>query len=246
MDRGTPLPIRIVVTDDLERSRVTVFFRLLLAIPHLIVVLLWGIAAFAVTVILWIALVVRGEGAAHAAGVRRVVPPLRDPGERVPLPRRRAVSRASAAPPGTRSTSRSTSLRGSRADGSPPGSCSRSRRFLLIAVLGGGMSGGSSRTSRRRTSGGGRLVAERLERRRGLDDRRRFSRGSPSSRAAGCRSVCGICSRTASATPHTRRATCSCSPTATRRRTRPASFPSSSSRRTPCGSSSPTRFAGHG
>ena len=42
------LPIRIVVTDDLERSRVTVFFRLLLAIPHLVVVALWGIAAFAV------------------------------------------------------------------------------------------------------------------------------------------------------------------------------------------------------
>ncbi len=55
------LPIRIVVTDDLERSRVTVFFRLLLALPHLIVVLLWGIAAFAVTIILWLALVVEGK-----------------------------------------------------------------------------------------------------------------------------------------------------------------------------------------
>lgn len=52
-----PLPIRVVVTDDLERSRVTVFFRLLLAIPHLIVVLFWGLAAFAVTVIVWFALV---------------------------------------------------------------------------------------------------------------------------------------------------------------------------------------------
>ena len=60
-DETAPLPIRIVVTDDRERSRVTVFFRLLLAIPHLIVVLLWGIAAFAVTIILWIALVVEGK-----------------------------------------------------------------------------------------------------------------------------------------------------------------------------------------
>ena len=56
-----PLPIRLVITDDLERSRVTVFFRLLLALPHLIVVLLWGIAAFAVAVVLWIALLFEGK-----------------------------------------------------------------------------------------------------------------------------------------------------------------------------------------
>ena len=29
-------PIRLVVTDDLKRSRLTVFFRLLLVIPHAI------------------------------------------------------------------------------------------------------------------------------------------------------------------------------------------------------------------
>jgi len=56
-----PLPIRLVVTDDLERSRLTVFFRLLLALPHLIVVLLWGVAAFAVAVVLWIALLFEGK-----------------------------------------------------------------------------------------------------------------------------------------------------------------------------------------
>ena len=56
-----PLPIRVVVTDDLERSRLTVFFRLLLAIPHLVVVVLWGIAAFAVAVVLWLALLVEGK-----------------------------------------------------------------------------------------------------------------------------------------------------------------------------------------
>ena len=61
MDEDEHLPIRIVVTDDLERSRVTVFFRLLLALPHLIVVLLWGIAAFAITIIVWIALLVEGK-----------------------------------------------------------------------------------------------------------------------------------------------------------------------------------------
>ena len=51
----------VVVTDDLERSRVTVFFRLLLAIPHLVVVALWGIAAVAVTVVLWLALLFEGR-----------------------------------------------------------------------------------------------------------------------------------------------------------------------------------------
>ena len=60
---GTPrrLPIQIVVADDLERSRVTVVFRLLLAIPHLIVVTFWGLAAFAVSVIIWLALLFEGK-----------------------------------------------------------------------------------------------------------------------------------------------------------------------------------------
>ena len=60
-DEHDPLPIRIVVTDDLERSRVTVLFRIILAIPHLVVVTLWGIAAFAVSIILWLALLVEGK-----------------------------------------------------------------------------------------------------------------------------------------------------------------------------------------
>ena len=57
----TPRPVRLVVTDDLERSRVTVFFRLLLAIPHLVVVALWGVAAVAVAVVLWLALLFEGR-----------------------------------------------------------------------------------------------------------------------------------------------------------------------------------------
>ncbi|HEY4347332.1 MAG TPA: DUF4389 domain-containing protein [Gaiellaceae bacterium] len=38
-------PIGMVDSDDLRRSRVTVFFRILLAIPHFIFMALWGIAA---------------------------------------------------------------------------------------------------------------------------------------------------------------------------------------------------------
>jgi hypothetical protein len=60
-DTHDRVPIRIVVTDDLERSRVTVFFRIFLAIPHLLLVWLWGVAAFAVSVVLWLALLVEGK-----------------------------------------------------------------------------------------------------------------------------------------------------------------------------------------
>jgi hypothetical protein len=55
------LPLRLVVTDDLERRRVTVFFRVFLAIPHLIVVGFWGIAAAAVSIILWLAFLFEGK-----------------------------------------------------------------------------------------------------------------------------------------------------------------------------------------
>ena len=48
-----PHPIRMVVEDDLERSRLTVFFRLLLAIPHIIWLFLWGIAVFLVAILSW-------------------------------------------------------------------------------------------------------------------------------------------------------------------------------------------------
>jgi hypothetical protein len=54
-------PIRLVVTDDLVRSRLTVFFRLLLAIPHLFVLALWGTVAFVIAVINWFATLVKGQ-----------------------------------------------------------------------------------------------------------------------------------------------------------------------------------------
>jgi Domain of unknown function (DUF4389) len=54
-------PIRLVVRDDLERRRLTVFFRLILAIPHLIWVALWGVAAFIVAFVMWLAVVIQGQ-----------------------------------------------------------------------------------------------------------------------------------------------------------------------------------------
>lgn len=54
--RVDPLPIRLVVEDDLARSRLTVAFRLLLALPHLVWVTLWGLAAFLAAVVMWLAI----------------------------------------------------------------------------------------------------------------------------------------------------------------------------------------------
>ena len=56
-----PHPIRLVVEDDLRRSRVTVFFRLILAIPHLIWISLWGLAVFVIAIISWFIVLFSGR-----------------------------------------------------------------------------------------------------------------------------------------------------------------------------------------
>ena len=57
-------PVHLIVSDDLERSRLTVFFRLLLAIPHLIWLSLWGIAAFVAVIANWFATLIAGTSPA--------------------------------------------------------------------------------------------------------------------------------------------------------------------------------------
>ena len=54
-------PVRLVVDDDLERNRLTVFFRLILAIPHLIWVTLWTIAVVVVAICNWVTTLVAGR-----------------------------------------------------------------------------------------------------------------------------------------------------------------------------------------
>lgn len=54
-------PIRLTVTDDLRRSRLTVFFRLLLAIPHFLWVLLWGIVVVFAVIANWFATLFAGR-----------------------------------------------------------------------------------------------------------------------------------------------------------------------------------------
>jgi Domain of unknown function (DUF4389) len=56
-----PHPVQLVVTDDLRRSRITSFFRLLLAIPHFIWVVLWGILAVLAILANWVATLVSGR-----------------------------------------------------------------------------------------------------------------------------------------------------------------------------------------
>lgn len=61
---GTPHPIRLVVADDLRRSRLTVFFRLLLALPHLVWLTVWTVAALLAAVASWVATLLRGQSPA--------------------------------------------------------------------------------------------------------------------------------------------------------------------------------------
>ena len=54
-------PLRLTVTDDLVRSRLTVFFRLLLAIPHFIWLELWGIVVVLAVFVAWLAALFTGR-----------------------------------------------------------------------------------------------------------------------------------------------------------------------------------------
>jgi Domain of unknown function (DUF4389) len=54
-------PIRLPVTDDLQRNRLTVFFRWILAIPHFIWVSLWGVIAALAAIVNWFATLFMGR-----------------------------------------------------------------------------------------------------------------------------------------------------------------------------------------
>jgi hypothetical protein len=54
-------PIGLIVTDDLRRSRLTVLFRLLLAIPHLIALYVFSIVIEVVAFVAWVVAVILGR-----------------------------------------------------------------------------------------------------------------------------------------------------------------------------------------
>ncbi|HET9198694.1 MAG TPA: DUF4389 domain-containing protein [Solirubrobacterales bacterium] len=53
-------PIRMEVSDGLRRGRLTVFFRLALAVPHLVWLFLWGIVVLPILVFAWFAVLFTG------------------------------------------------------------------------------------------------------------------------------------------------------------------------------------------
>ncbi|MFL5883485.1 MAG: DUF4389 domain-containing protein [Thermoleophilaceae bacterium] len=54
-------PVRLLIDDDLSRSRLTVFFRLLLAIPHFVWLFLWGIVIVFAVIGNWFATLFSGR-----------------------------------------------------------------------------------------------------------------------------------------------------------------------------------------
>jgi hypothetical protein len=57
----SPHPVRLVVEDDYRRSRLTVFFRLLLAIPHFIWFFLWTVLIVITGVLNWLISIFTGK-----------------------------------------------------------------------------------------------------------------------------------------------------------------------------------------
>jgi len=66
--------VSLVNEDDRRRSRLTVFFRLLLALPHFVWVALWGVAALLAAIVNWFATLILGRSpsALHRFLVRYV------------------------------------------------------------------------------------------------------------------------------------------------------------------------------
>jgi hypothetical protein len=58
-----PHPVQLHVDDDGRRSRLTVFFRLLLALPHFVWLMLWLVAVILAVIVNWLVALVRGRSA---------------------------------------------------------------------------------------------------------------------------------------------------------------------------------------
>jgi hypothetical protein len=56
-----PHPVRLVITDDLRRNRLTSAFRLLLAIPHFLWLFVWGVVAALAILANWVGTLVGGR-----------------------------------------------------------------------------------------------------------------------------------------------------------------------------------------
>jgi hypothetical protein len=54
-------PVGLVLADDLRRSRLTIFFRLVLAIPHLVWAALWTVLVSILAIVGWVIAVLTGR-----------------------------------------------------------------------------------------------------------------------------------------------------------------------------------------
>ena len=54
-------PLRIIVNDDLQRTRLTVLLRLILAIPHLLWLSLWAVISALAWIVIWFATLFTGR-----------------------------------------------------------------------------------------------------------------------------------------------------------------------------------------
>jgi Domain of unknown function (DUF4389) len=54
-------PIALTLSDELRRTRLTVAFRLILAIPHVIWTAIWGIAVYLAVIVSWFATLFTGQ-----------------------------------------------------------------------------------------------------------------------------------------------------------------------------------------
>ena len=61
LDAPDPHPVHLVVTDDLRRNRLTVFFRLILAIPLFIWLFLWSLVISLAVIVAWIVGLITGR-----------------------------------------------------------------------------------------------------------------------------------------------------------------------------------------
>ncbi len=98
VEPAPPSPVRLTLDDDPHRSRLTVFFRVFLALPHLVWLVLWSIASFFALIAIWVSTSRQRPSGGWTAPLPLRLPPLRRPRVRVPVPDRRPVPRLRRAP----------------------------------------------------------------------------------------------------------------------------------------------------
>ena len=59
--QSTTHPVQYEAVFEAQRSRLTTFFRVIMVIPHLVLLALWGIAVYVTTVVAWFAILITGH-----------------------------------------------------------------------------------------------------------------------------------------------------------------------------------------